>query len=248
MRAPQRLAHIAGLLYLVMAICGGFAEIVRVTVYQAGDAATTARNVAANAGLVRASVVADLLAVPLGLLTAMALYRLLKHVNANAARAMVVFLAVAAAMMALNLTHQLQALQVSETAYTGGLGAQGSDALVLLMFDLHHNGYLMTQVFFGLWLLPMGYLVYRSGMIPRVIGVLLMVGCLGYLVDTFARFTAPDLGATLSPFAVTPAAVAEVSMLLWLLVKGVRGRGAPARDVPPTVPGEVEPSGRLSVA
>jgi hypothetical protein len=230
--APQRLARIAGLLYLIVGIGGAFAEIVRVTVYKAGDAATTAENVATHAGLVRASVVADLVTTVAGLLTAMALYLLLKHVHANAARAMVAFLAVAAAMMALNLAHQFQALHVSDAAYTSAFGAQGSDALVLFMLDLHHQGYLMTQIFFGLWLLPMGYLVYRSGMIPRVIGVLLMVGCFGYLVDTFARFTAPDLGAALSPFAVAPAAIAEVSMILWLLMKGVK---APQRDRPAAV-------------
>jgi hypothetical protein len=219
MLTPPRLARIAGLLYLVVAVSGGFAQIVRVTVYQAGDAAITAANVATHAGLVRASVVSDLVAVLAGLATAMALYRLLKPVHANAARMMVGFLAIAAAMMTLNLTHQYQALQVSDA---GAFGGQGSDALVLLMLDLHHYGYLLTQVFFGLWLLPMGYLVYRSGMIPRVIGVLLAVGCIGYLVDTFARLSAPDVGAALSPYVIAPAAVAELSMVLWLLVKGVK--------------------------
>jgi negative regulator of replication initiation len=138
--APQRLARIAGLLYLIVGIGGAFAEVVRVTVYEAGDAATTAKNVATHASLVRASVVADLVTTVTGLLTAMALYLLLKHVHANAARAIVAFLAVAAAMMALNLTHQFQALHVSDAAYTSAFGAQGSDALVLLMLDLHHQG------------------------------------------------------------------------------------------------------------
>lgn len=97
----------------------------------------------------------------------------------------------------------------------------------------------MTQVFFGLWLLPMGYLVYRSGMIPRVIGILLAVGCFGYLVDTFARFTASDLDAALSPYVVvTPAAVAEVSMMLWLLIKGVK---VPQPDRPAAVAAAVNP-------
>ena len=238
MPAPRRLARIAGLLYLIVGVCGAFAEIVRATVYKAGDAATTAANVATHTGLVRASVVADLVAVPTGLFTAMALYLLLKHVHANAARAMVAFLAVAAAMMLLNLAHQFQALHMSDAAYTGAFGGQGSDALVLLMLDLHHYGYLMTQVFFGLWLLPMGYLVYRSGMIPRVIGIMLAVGCFGYLVDTFARFTVPDLGAALSPYVVTPAAVAEVSMMLWLLIKGVK---VPQPDRPAAVLAAVNP-------
>jgi hypothetical protein len=229
---PQRLARLAGLLYLIVGIGGAFAEIVRVTVYQAGDAATTAHNVATHAGLLRASVVADLIVVPVGLFTAIALYLLLKHVHADAARAMVMFIAVAAAMMLLNLAHQFQALHASDATYTDALGAAGSDALVLLMLDLHHHGYLMTQVFFGLWLLPMGYLVYHSGMIPRVIGVLLIVGCFGYLIDTLARLTAPGPGEALSPFVVTPAAIAEVSMVLWLLVKGVK---TPRPDHPTTV-------------
>ncbi|MEV4580480.1 DUF4386 domain-containing protein [Nonomuraea jabiensis] len=167
MRTPQRLVRSAEL--LMVGIGGGFAEIVRVTVYQAGDATTTARNVATHAGLVRAGVLADLVTTVTGLLTAVARYVLLKHVHANAARAMVAFVAVAAAMMSLNLAHQFQALHASDAASTNAFGAAGSDALVLLMLDLHHNGDLMTQVFFGLWLLPMGYLVYRSGMIPRKI-------------------------------------------------------------------------------
>jgi hypothetical protein len=84
----------------------------------------------------------------------------------------------------------------------------------------------------------MGYLVHRSGMIPRVIGVLLMVGCFGYLVDTFARLTTPALGAALSPYLVTPAAVAEVSMMLWLLIMGVK---VPQPDRPTAVEVAVNP-------
>jgi hypothetical protein len=233
---PRRLARIAGLLYLIVGVCGGFAELVRAMVYEAGDATTTAANVATHAGLVRASVVADLVAVPAGLFTAMALYLLLKHVHANAARTMVGFLAIAAAMMALNLAHQYQALLLTDAARPGAARGPDSDALVLLLLDLHHHGYLLTQIFFGLWLLPMGYLVYRSGMIPRLIGILLAVGCFGYLVDTFARLAAPDLGAALGPYVVAPAAVAEVSMMLWLLVKGVK---APRPDHPVAHPAAV---------
>ncbi len=122
-----------------------------------------------------------------------------------------------------DMVHQLAALLVAtDAAYADALGAQGSDALVLLMLDLQHHGYLIAQIFFGLWLLPLGYLVYESGMFPRALGALLAIGCVGYLVDTFALFLAPDLGASVSPFVLAPAAAAEIAMLFWLLVKGVK--------------------------
>jgi hypothetical protein len=224
MRENQRLARTAGLFYLIVAVLGGFAHlVVRAKVYEPGDAAATAQNVVANAGLVRIGFVADLVQATFFLFVAMTLYLLLKHVNANVARAMVTFVAIAVACICLNMVHQFAALLVAtDAAYADALGAQGSDALVLLMLDLQHHGYLIAQIFFGLWLLPLGYLVYESGMFPRVLGVLLVIGCVGYLVDTFALFLAPDLGASVSPFVLAPAAVAEIAMLFWLLVKGVK--------------------------
>lgn len=224
MRAPHHLARTAGLFYLIVAILGGFAHFFsRGEVYRPGDATGTARNVVAHADLVRAGFVADLVQAAFFLFTAMTLYVLLKHVNRNAARAMVIFVAVAVAIICLNMVHQLAALLVAtDTSYAGALGARGSDALVLLMLDLQHYGYLIAQIFFALWLLPLGYLVHRSGMFPRVLGVLLVIGCVGYLLDTFTLFLAPDLGAALDPFLVAPAGIAEIAMLLWLLVKGVR--------------------------
>ncbi len=224
MRAPHHLARTAGLFYLIVAILGGFAHFFsRGEVYRPGDATGTARNVVAHADLVRAGFVADLVQAAFFLFTAMTLYVLLKHVNRNAARAMVIFVAVAVAIICLNMVHQLAALLVAtDTSYASALGARGSDALVLLMLDLQHYGYLIAQIFFALWLLPLGYLVHRSGVFPRVLGALLVIGCVGYLLDTFTLFLAPDLGAALDPFLVAPAGIAEIAMLLWLLVKGVR--------------------------
>ncbi|MEU4223113.1 DUF4386 domain-containing protein [Nonomuraea sp. NPDC026600] len=220
----MRLARTAGLFYLIVAVFGGFAHLyVRAKVYVPGDATTTAHNTVANAGLVRVGFVADLVQAPFFLFVAMTLYLLLKHVNKDVARAMVTFVAIAVAITCLNMVHQLAALIVAtEAPYATALSPQGSDALVLLMFDLHHYGYLIAQIFFGLWLLPLGYLAYRSRMFPRTLGVLLVAGCGGYLVDAFALFLTPDLGAALNPFVVAPAGIAEIVMLFWLLVKGVK--------------------------
>ena len=88
-------------------------------------------------------------------------------------------------------------------------------------------------VFFGLWLLPLGYLVVRSGWFPKVIGALLIVGCFGYLVDTFATFLAPVVAETIEAIVVAPAAIGELSLVAYLLIKGVRDREEQPRALAP---------------
>jgi hypothetical protein len=223
MGAEKRMARIAGSLYLVVAVLGGFAELyVRARTVVPGDAAATAENIRGSATLFRFGFASDLVQATFFLFTAMALYLLLRHVNELVARAMVVIVAVSVAIICLNLLNQYMALQVA----TGG--AEGSDALVGLFADMHAAGYLIAQIFFGLWLLPLGYLVFRSGYFPKVVGILLAVGCFGYLIDTFTRFLAPGIAGSVSAIAVMPAAIGELSFVVYLLVKGVRVPQRPA--------------------
>lgn len=91
----------------------------------------------------------------------------------------------------------------------------------MLFLDLHAHGYLVAGTFFGLWLLPLGYLLFRSGSAPRSLGVLVMVGSFGYVADLVTRVLFPAAGETLGPVLVLPSALAEVSLALWLLVKGL---------------------------
>ena len=224
MSSPKRLARIAGLLYLTVAIFGGFAHLfVRAAVYVPGDATTTADSVLANTGLVRFGVFADLLQATVFLLLAMTLYMLLNHVSKNAAQAMVVFVAIATAVITLNMVFQFAALLVAtDGTYVAAFGAEGSNALVLLLLDIQHYGYLIAQIFFGLWLLPLGYLAYKSGMFPRALAVLLIVGGIGYLADMVGSFLVPDFGEIMSAVIVFPAGIAELWMVGYLLVVGVR--------------------------
>ncbi len=237
MRAPKRLARIAGLLYLIVAIFGGFAQFgVRAQVYVAGDAAATAGNVVANAGLVRVGVVADLLQATVFVFLAMTLYLLLKDVNRNAARAMVVLVAIATTIMCLNMVFQFAALLVAtDQSYVTAFGTAGASALVQLLLDIQHYGFLIAQIFFGLWLVPLGYLAFRSGMFPRALSVLLVVGGVCYLADMIALFLVPELGARINEIIVIPSTVAELWMVGYLLLKGVR---APRRadSAPAMVP------------
>jgi len=157
------------------------------------------------------------------LLTAMALYLLLKHVNTLVASAMVTFVAVSVAIMCLNLLNQFVALSIATgEGYSSVFGSAGSDALAMLFVDMHHDGYLIAQMFFGLWLLPLGYLVVKSGYFPKALGVVLMIGCVGYLADLFAHFLTPTIAGAISPFVLAPAAVGELWFVAYLLVKAVR--------------------------
>jgi hypothetical protein len=224
MSSPKRLARIAGVLYLLNGIFAGFAfGYVLAKVYVPGVAATTAANVVANAGLVRIGVVADLFQATIWVFLALALYTLLKHVHQSAARTMVALVAVGAAIVCLNDVFQFESVRVAtDPSYAVALGAVGSSALVLLLLEVHHYGFLIGQIFFGLWLLPLGYLARKSEMFPRALGVLLVVGGAGYLVGMLAVFLVPDLGEKINVLVTIPSAIAEISMVLYLLVVGVR--------------------------
>lgn len=229
--APKRLARIAGLLYLIVGIFGGFAVgYVTPMLYVPGDAATTAGNVVANASLVRFSVIADLLQATVLVFLAMTLYLLLRHVHKNAATAMVIIVVIAATIMCLDKVFQFAALLVAgDTSYTAAFGVAGSNALVLLLLEMHHYGYLIAQIFFGLWLVPLGYLAYKSGMFPKALGVVLVVAGASYLVDMLAAFLVPDFGKQIHVFLTIPPIIAEVWLLVYLLWKGVK---VPAQSTP----------------
>lgn len=209
MVSNRSLARIAGVLYLVVAVGGGFAELyARGSVTVAGDASATAANIAQHSMLFRAGLVADLVDSTCFLGVALVLYALLKQVNANVAVAMLVINAVSVAIQALNmLTHAGALLVATDPRFAG----MSSGALFLL--ELHHDGYLIAQIFFGLYLLPLGYLVFRSGMFPRALGVVLMVGCAGYVA-----------GIVATPLAFV-GGLAELTFLVWLLVRGVSTKG-----------------------
>lgn len=234
MNSSKRLARIAGLLYLIVGIFAGFADAyVPGKVYAAGDSATTAANVLANADLIRIGVVADLFQATVFVFLAMVLYALLKEVNKNAARAMLVLVAITATIMCLNNIFQLAAMLVAtDKSYVAAFDTAGSNALVMLLLDMHHYGFLIAQIFFGLWLVPLGYLAYTSGLFPKALGIVLIVGGACYLVDMLAAFLAPDLGKHIHAFLAIPPTIAEVWTLGYLLVKGITVRAQSAPTLP----------------
>src|SRR5438105_10346689 len=190
---PKGLARIAGLLYLIVGIFGGFAlAYVSPLVCVPGDAAATAAKVAANADLVRICVLADLLQATVFVFLAMTLYLLLARVQRNVATAMVILVAIATTIMCLDKVFQFAALRVAtDPSYASALGVAGSNAVVLLLLDIHNYGYLIAQIFFGLWLVPLGYLAYTSKMFPRALGLAPIAAGFPYLFDLLVAFPPP---------------------------------------------------------
>ncbi len=222
---PKVLARTAGVLYLLLAVLGAWAELyVRGSVYVPGDASATVSNLVRHETLFRLGITADILMATVFVLLGLALYRLLHGVHPRAATALLVFVTVGAGSILLNLTFAFQALVVAtEPAHA----AAGGDALVLVLLDLHRYGYVLGGVFFGLWLLPMGYVAWRSGRFPTVLGVLIIVGGVAWVADPLIVFALPDAPAALRTIVEVPTTVAEFGLMLYLLVRGVRSpRGA----------------------
>jgi hypothetical protein len=147
-----------------------------------------------------------------------ALYRLLKPVNKNMALLMVIFILLAVPIGMLNELNRITALLLLRSAgYSAVFTADQLQALVSLFLNLHLYGIIIAGFFWGLWLFPMGYLVFKSGYIPRILGIILMIGCFGYLINSSATLLLPDYKVNIVIFV----GWGEVIFPLWLLIKGV---------------------------
>lgn len=215
MNSIHKTARAAGFLYLIVVPLGIFGLLTSGLIVP-GDAATTAKNIMASELLFRLGIVSDLLATTVLILVVLVLYQLLKPVNKNMALLMVIFVLAGAPIAMLNKLNQLAALQILSGAdYLKVFTADQLQALALLFLRLHDRGSNIAYIFWGLWLFPLGYLVFKSGFLPRILGVVLMLGCFGYLIDSFAIFLGSRVGIGMF------AALGQLLFILWLLIKGV---------------------------
>lgn len=219
----RRLGRLAGLLYLIVLVTGAPPELlVRVPIAAEVGASAIAGAIRDSADLFRLAAFSDLLNMVAFLGVALVLYSVLRRVHAGAARAMLVFNAVAVAIMALNTVNHLAAWWfATSTELATMLGPDTADGLAATFLELHGIGFSIAEIFFGLWLFPLGWMLWRTRAVPRPIAGLLMLGTVGYLANVTATFLSPDLAHGLTPVFTTPPALAETALLLWLLVKGL---------------------------
>jgi len=218
MNSPQKTARVAVFVFLIIFCLGMSAELfIRPDIIVPGDAATTVNNIMASESLFRLSLVSDLVRQIFMMLLVLVLYKLLKPVNKNIASLMVIFALVGIPITLLNeLNHFAALLLASGAGYLTAFEADQLHALVMFFLDLREYGTFIPQVFS--WLLFLGYLVFKSGFLPRILGILLMIGGLCYPIQAVLFFLFPNFDAMiLGLFAF----IGEFLFYLWLLIKGV---------------------------
>ncbi len=221
----DRTARIAGLFYLIFISTFALADYLRSQFIVMGDAAATAQNISGNELLVRLSFLTELASALFFVLAAWALYVLLRSVNKDLALLFLFLNLGGVVVECINMLNLLAALMLLNGAdYLTVLPIDQLQAQAQFYLDLYANGIMIAQVFFATWLLPLGYLVYRSGFLPRFLGILLILDFVAVLVWLLQFFLLPDMRMLSYP-GLAVSLVAEVSLTAWLLLVGIRGKG-----------------------
>lgn len=220
--SPQIYARTAGLLYLVVIVAGAFAQLfVRDGLVAANDPATTAHNIMANELLYRGGFVAELIAGISNIPLIVIIYELFKVVNKRLALLVALFSAVGTAIEEVNLLNHIEPLLLlRHPAYLSAIPLEQLQAQAYLSLKVFESGFAISLVFFGWFCIGQGYLIVRSGFMPRFIGVLLAIEGVAYLANSFTVFLAPSLSSYVFTFLAV-SVVGELSLCLWLLIKGV---------------------------
>ena len=222
MHPTDKAARVAGAIYLSMALTAPFSLIyIPRTLIVRGDATATASNILAHETLFRLGIVAELITSAIFVLLVMALCRLLSGVSKPHASLMVALVLASVAGGFMNVLNNIAAL----TLFRGGdflavFDKPQRDAIAMLFLRLHSQGLVINQIFWGLWLFPFGVLVMRSGFLPRILGVWLIVNCFAYVASSLTSLLVPSYASVVS-LAVLPALLGELWIMLWLLIKGV---------------------------
>lgn len=225
MKSNKKLARVAGLLYLGVVLTGIFSLMyVPSTIIVEDNASLTFQNITSQESLFRLWIVSGLLCYTFFLFLPLVLYKLLKPVNENYAKLMVLLAVISVPIYFINVQNQFTILSlVSSSNYLNGFSTEQTKSMVMLYLDQYDNGMRIIHIFSGLWLFPFGYLVFKSGFLPKFLGILLMLGCFGYLIN----FTGNTLVSNYSEMGIAsyiqlPASLGEIGTCFWLLIMGAK--------------------------
>ncbi|WP_373665353.1 hypothetical protein SPSIL_050040 [Sporomusa silvacetica DSM 10669] len=234
MNSSKKTARIAGFWYLLMAITAPVGLLyVPSKLIVPGDAAATANNIIVSESLFRFGIVSSFICQIAFIFLVLALYRLLKEVNQKQAMLMVAFVLVSVPIAFFNMLNHVAALiLLSGAGFLAVFEPNQLHALVMVFLKLQEHGTIIAQIFWGLWLFPFGVLVFRSGLFPKILGILLLIAGFGYVVHSFTFLLFPHYGDVVAQYVTVPEAVGELSIVLWLLIKGVTNqKPSPGEDM-----------------
>ncbi len=223
MNSTRGLGRLAGLLYVLISIPGVYGLlIVPSALIHSGDAAATARNLLAHETYFRSGIVADLLGQAAFILVALVLYRLLEGVGRMAAALMVILLVVQVPLAFVAEAHHLDALKVLHGAgVASAFGVAERDALAMAALASYGSVMQVSTLFMGLWLLPLAWLIFRSGFLPRFLAALLVLAACAYLADSLTSLLAPAWGQSVGRIASLLRPL-ELVTPLWMLIIGAK--------------------------
>jgi hypothetical protein len=223
MNSTKRTARIAGVLYLVNAITGFFGIVyVPGKLIVSGNAATTANNILASERFFRLGISSELICAVEFIFLIWVLYRLLGGVSKTHASLMVILGLAFVPIMSMNVLGEIAALTLLHGAdFLSMFDRPQREGLAMLFLDLHRYGYIIGWIF-GPWLFFFGVLVFKSGFLPRILGVLLIAACFGYLADSLTPLLLPSYADVVGRFASVPLTLGEPAIILWLLIRGAK--------------------------
>jgi hypothetical protein len=219
-------ARAAGVLYLIIIISGLFSELfVRSGIIVPGDANATAGNIAANSFLFRIGFISDLIMVMSDVGVALLLYFVLKPVNKGLSMLAAFFRLAQATVLGINLLNfYLPLLLLGDANYLSSFTNEQLNSLSLLFLNAHSYGYLISGVFFGISCVVLGHLIFKAGYFPKWLGILVVAAGISYLIDCVVNFLFPELASTSEILVMTVAVISELSLCLFLLIKGVKSK------------------------
>jgi hypothetical protein len=220
--SQRKAARIAGIAWIIVIITGLFAEFyIRMRLIVPGDAAATAKNISEMAWLFRSSVVSDIFMLAFDAVVALALFMLLKAVHKSLALLALIFRMVMNVILGVNLVNLMIALQLSNgTMLLTLFNMDQLHALSSVFLNAHSTGYDISLVFFGIHLFIVGYLIYKSSHLPKVLGILLFSASLGYVIDSFAGILLSSdqvVVTVIASILIAVAVIAELSLSVWLI-------------------------------
>lgn len=220
----QQTARLGGALYLAMGLSGAFALVVIPSKFIVpGDATATANRIAASAGLYRFGILADLMCGVFAIWMVMVLYDLFKDVDRTQARLMVgLVIGMMAIGSVLTVVMAAPLVLTSGASYLSAFDKQQLDALTLGFWGWRAQGIRAATMYWGVWLLPLGTLVYKSGFLPRLLGILVILAGCSYVIDSLAYFFFPHQAAMVALVSTLPQGVGEAGFTAWMLIKGVK--------------------------
>ena len=217
-------ARLAGLLYFIAAVLSYFGLMYSpLDSNVKNDNVTTVSNILGNEFLFRLKIASNLTSAIIFLVLVFVLYRLFKDVKQQNAKLMVAFIVVQVPITFFLEAFRIAALVTLKSDLMPSFDQAQANMIAMSYLKIYQSGVGIQEIFWGLWLIPFGQLVYRSGFIPRIIGVFLILGAIAYLVDSAAFLLYPDQKAKVTKFAVIFWALAEFPTILWLVIKGVKG-------------------------